>query len=141
MGGHSSQFGALPDRAGAPVTPDVVLALVLDPRDAELDADPVLNVDPVVAPPAVVAVWGAVDEAVGAAALAVVDRVTAPYAFAMPVPATPVVVVAVAVCAAAGGVRAASSSGRRYRILTIGLTISAPFLRQRLRCLSFEPRT
>lgn len=78
MGGHTSQFGALPDRAVVPVTPDLVLALVLDPLDAALDADPVLNVDPVVAPPAVVAVWGAVAEAVGAAALTVVGRVTAP---------------------------------------------------------------
>jgi hypothetical protein len=66
------------DRAVVPVTPDVVLALVLDPRDAALDADPALDVDPVVALPPVVAVWGDVAEAVGAAALTVVGRVTAP---------------------------------------------------------------
>ena len=85
VGGHSSQTGTLLNRAVVPVAeepPEPVLpdgALPPPPAlDVELDAAPRLDVDPVVAPPAVVAVWGAVAEAAGAAALVVVGRVTAP---------------------------------------------------------------
>ena len=82
-GRHSSQSGALLDRAVVPVAdtpPEPALTdVVLPPAPAAgraPDADAVLVVDPVLEPPGIVAVWGVTAAAL--AALVVAGRVTAP---------------------------------------------------------------
>lgn len=85
LGRHSSQSGALLDRAVIPVAPDVVPPAVPATPDEEPDGDPSLEADPVVEPPVleplgVVAVGAAAELGWVAtlAALVVVGRVTAP---------------------------------------------------------------
>lgn len=126
-GGHSSQSGAVLDRAVVPVAdeppepvlPELVLPPLAATPDEEPDRDPTLEADavlelPVVEPLGVVAVGVADAEFVWVAvpaALVVVGRLTAPYGLARPPPPTRAVLVVAVVCAAAAKVSASQSAG------------------------------
>ena len=149
-GGHSSQAGALLDRAVVPVAeemPDPVpVDGVLPPVPAAFDRPPPLEVDPVaefpevdpvaelpaVVPvaelpavvPVVVAVAGPVCVALVAVAAVVVGNVTAPYGLARLVPAA--APVAAVVCAAAEDTTATNSGNTMINGLIIRLMTPPP---------------